>query len=410
DDDNDSPIVTWKLNLSATLMTLDTNIQTLAGLEQVLEQLGHNIVPPQVTSPPVLGADSLLSPPPPPPPSPSLTLALSQVSALTQVNMIPVDIANEAMLLAYCNNVQLIKQCVQLFVMCDGALFVDVPHLLSLTERLLITFQQQQQQQPHQPQPPMAPPSPQEMLLVFSICTVMVPHVFVHRHNDRHLGMILAQCYASRANLLLQEFFDVPHLVVLQAMLILSVYPQSHASLWSASRAVCSPILTAAIRLATTMRLHCLDLPDRQGTFPYHQGLPPNEIERRRRLMWMLFCADHFAHNNTSGQTGYMDVDHWHVDFPQVLADDKLSRRVMLFSQSCRVVMIRKMQLFRSTYAMVLQSPNALANCMDSLIFNKYLDTPLELHKDDLEPLLLDILHCHTLIEVLVPFLPARYL
>ncbi|KAI8063577.1 hypothetical protein BC940DRAFT_307066 [Gongronella butleri] len=462
DSDGDVPIVTWKLNLSATLMTLDTNIQTLAGLEQVLDQLGNDLQHNDHPDASIRTKNdthhvqlSHTSTHRPTYRAPSLTNAIAQVLSLSRVTMVPAA-ADMSPVVTVCNSVQLIKQCVQLFVMCEGALFVDIPHLLTVTEQLLASTQQQQmqqkqQQQQQQPQQQQQQhqPAPQDALLVYSICALMVPHVFVHRHNDRHLGQALSHCYATRAKHLLRELFDVPHLSVLQAMFLLSVHPQSHVHLWSTSR-IDTPMLLDALRLATSMRMHCLDMPSHDedendetdndshdldemnsdksrlkhesavstAPRPYHAQLTPDEIERRRRLMWMLFCADHFAHDNASGKTGVLQVAHWHVDFPQVLPGDKQPRQVAYFSQYCRVVMIRKMQLFQSAYAIVLRSAQALAGAVDESIFNKYLATPAELRvnhnvpldKGQLEPLLLDTLHCHTLMEALVPFLPARYL
>ncbi|CEI96422.1 hypothetical protein RMCBS344292_10583 [Rhizopus microsporus] len=91
----------------------------------------------------------------------------------------------------------------------------------------------------------------------------------------------------------------------------------------------------------------------------------------------MLLCADYYADWNTTGQTGLIDVSDWHVDFPQPLPNEQSPRRTEYFSQYCRIVMLRKMELFRTAYMLALQSPQeALFSGLDEQLFQTYFNTP----------------------------------
>ncbi|KAI8093046.1 uncharacterized protein BX664DRAFT_328796 [Halteromyces radiatus] len=401
---NENATVTWKLNLSATMITLDTKVQTIAGLEQVLEQLFANLEPhPSLEKP---FSSSLL-------PSSTvssehyqmtgLTHAIGETLRLSQVLVVPqIDIFQQF------NTIQLIKQCVQWFIMCDGALFMEVSDLLARTDRVLSS-----------PTPFNNDEHSLDVLLLLSISCMMIRHVMIHRRGNTAVSAGLAHAYYSQARTRLQDFFDVPHITVLQSMFILSLFPHGHIDLFSTSR-LCSTFLTSATRMALAMKLNQLDKKNNNND---------TTKEYRRRLAWMILCADHFSSVNRTGQAGWIDVNDWHVDFPQPLVDENptTTRRVQVLSHYCRTVMIRKMQLFRSAYMVVSQSNKALASSMDQNLFETYTSTPDYLRlplnlletddhlkrqwtRDDVAPLLLEALHCNTLIMALVPFLPRRYL
>lgn len=460
--------VTWKLNLSPTLMTLNTNIQTVAGLVQVLGQLFANVDPQPIltnsssssssssssrTSTSTCSALSLSLPhsPPPPPPtlfpshsssslSPSssgsdqyqmygIIHAIGEALRLSQVLVMPqTDVFRQV------NTLQLMKQCVQVFIMCDnGAFFMNAPDLMSKTDLVLSTANPTLFNSTSNSSNGCRDDYALDTLLLLSICCMMIRHVMVHRRGHTAVSAGLAHAFYSHARVRLQDLFDIPHITVLRSTFLLSAFPHGHIDLFSTSR-LSSPLLTSVTRMTLTMNLHHLDNPHITTS---DDGYDPDEKERRRRLAWMILCADHFANMNQTGQAGLIDVDQWHVDFPQPLPSEdtqqqhqqhqSVKNRVELFSHYCRIVMIRKMELFRSAYMVVSQSNKALASSMDQKLFDTYtsapdhLDLALDLDddehlarqwtkKDDLEPLLLESLHCNSLIMALVPFLPRRYL
>ncbi|CAO3591722.1 unnamed protein product [Absidia cylindrospora] len=251
--------VTWKLNLSPTHMTLDTNIQTVAGLVQVLEQLFANVDPQpsfthssssSSTSSSYSSTTPSLSLSPSSSSSSSSTYSSSTVSSdryqmqgiihaigealrLSQVLVVPQnDIFRQV------NTIQLMKHCVEMFVMCDGAFFMNVPELLSKTDLVLsspnttVFFS-------NATIPSSSGNSggdhPLDTLLLLCICCMMIGHVMVHRRGHTAIAAGLAHAYYSQARPI-ANFFNVPHLTVLQSMFILSVFPHGHVDLFSPSR------------------------------------------------------------------------------------------------------------------------------------------------------------------------------
>ncbi|KAF7730188.1 hypothetical protein EC973_002796 [Apophysomyces ossiformis] len=385
--DNDGS-VTWKLHLSPTMMTLDTNIQTVVGLEKVLEQLSVNVRP----RPPSIKPRRSVN-------SEQYQMHAFQQAIASALRLSSLVTVPKADMFRQFNSAQLMRHCIEAFVVCDGALFMDVPKLLTDTDMVLMN-------------PGAAKEYPVQTLLVLSISCLMVRHVMNHKRDHPATATGLMHTYYAQAKMLLQDLFDVPHISIVQSLFILSLFPQSHVDLFSPSRTR-STLFIAAQRLALAMNLHKLDV---------QRGDESEQKERLRRLAWMILCADYFADWNASGGTGRIDVTDWHVDFPQPLPQERNPLQVEFFVLYCRVVMIRKMQLFRSAYMVVLQSPQALESSMDKRLFDAYMNTPdhfvLDLdaveqktwQKADLQPLLLYALHCNTLISTHIPFLPRRYL
>ncbi|KAG0174042.1 hypothetical protein DFQ28_008904 [Apophysomyces sp. BC1034] len=380
--------VTWKLLLSPTMMTLDTNIQTVAGLEKVLEQLSMNVRPRPPSIKPRRSVNSEQYHMHAFQQSIAVVLRLSSVMAIPKTDTF-----------RQFNSAQLMRHCVQAFVVCDGAFFMDVPSLLADTDMVLM-------------HPGAAKEHPVPTLLVLSICCLMIRHVMNHKRDHPATAIGLMHTYYAQAKILLQDLFDVHHISVVQSLFILSLFPQGHVDLFSPARTR-SNLFIIAQRMALAMNLHKIDM---------RRDDESDQKERLRRLAWMILCADYFADWNASGRTGWIDVTDWHVDFPQPLPQERCSQQVEAFVLYCRVVMIRKMQLFRSAYMVVLQSPQALELAMDKRLFNAYMNTPdhfvLDLdaseqktwQKSDLQPLLLHTLYCNTLISTHIPFLPRRFL
>jgi hypothetical protein len=385
DDDNDS--VTWQLNLTPTMMTLDTSILTVSGLEKVLELIRINVKP----QPPKFKDKKRVN-------SDQFDISIFQQMIEPVLRLSTVMAIPRSEQLGQYNSMQLMRHCVQSFIDCGYSFFLDVPSLVANTEMILS-------------QPGAAKEHTVETLLILSICTLMIRHTTIHHRGDMTVANALMHAYHAQARQLLQELFDVHHISVVQSMFILSLFPQGHIHLFSPSR-VKSPLLTMAVRMALAMDLHKLDT---------QHDKESDQKEKLRRLAWMLLCADYYADWNSTGQTGLIDVSDWHVDFPQPLPNELSTRRVEFFSQYCRIVMIRKMELFKSAYMISLQSPKALKSGLDEQLFQTYFNTPdmfkLNLEdpnktwslKYDLEPLLLHELHCHTQIFAQLPFLPRRY-
>ncbi|CAO3624765.1 unnamed protein product [Cunninghamella echinulata] len=439
DDDNDinnaeKGTTSWLLNVTSNSpwITVETDIQTIAGLEEVLEYICTHGNHQQSSTPLNTTATNI---------SPSsvssdryqmneFIFALSETLRLSQVLMIPkIDVFRQY------NSIQIMKQCVQVFIMCDGAIFMDVQQLVTMTDSLFSSpsiFHHD---------------NPIDTLLLLSICCMMIRHVMVHRQGNATVASGLARAYYQQAEKILEDVFDIPHLSVLQSIFMLSLYPHGHIDFFSLSRYTSNNKLKDATRLALAMRLHQLDLPqysnnDNNNNDHHYQ----QHKEYKRRLAWMILCADHASDVNCTGNTGLIDVNQWHVNFPQPLPGEKTTRRVEFFSNYCQIIMIRKMQLFRSAYMVVSQSSDALASAMDEKLFNTYFKStplspspssssssqqlqlpqqqplyiPLDLEKDDyllrrqwtkedMEPLLLEGLYCNTTIMALIPFLPRRY-
>ncbi|KAI7859164.1 hypothetical protein BDC45DRAFT_497019 [Circinella umbellata] len=445
---NQDQAVCWKLNLSPTTMTLDTNIQTIAGLEKVLEQLAVNLQP--CPLPP----SSLFSLPHssdiPHDNShnshfneeyyynhqmPSYLHSIATALVLSSVFPVP-----KADIFRQFNSMQLMRQCVQAFVMCDGAIFFHIPRLLKETD-LVLTH------------PAASKEHPVETLLVLSICSLMIRHVMIHKQGPPQIASGLMHAYYAHARLLLQDLFDATyHLSVVQALFLLSAYPQGHVDLFSPARTQ-SPLFSLALRMALAMDLHRIDIDEKGNGLESDDTTTRNgkdtnqqqeqeqqseeEKEKLRRFAWMLLCADYFTEWNGSGSTGRIDVADWHVNFPQPLSNEEIqqqttatalstAKRVEYLALYCRVVMIRKMNLFRSAYSITHRSPKGRESSLDEMLFETYMNTspafqldltqPAKLNNkswtrsSDLEPLLLHTLHYDTLISTHIPFLPQRYL
>lgn len=399
-DKNDNQLeggsVTWRLNFTSSMITLDTNIQTIAGLDKVIEQLSVNVQPRPMTS---QGGQRQTTYQVDRHDMPGFLHAISMALHLSSVFPLP-----KADMFRQFNSMQLMHQCVQAFVMCDGAIHFNIPQLLQQTDKVLSNTSASKEY-------------PVETLLVLSICTVMIRHVMVHKRGHPAVATGLMQAYYSHARILLQDLFDIHHICVIQSLFLLSLYPKGHIDMISPAR-IQSPLLAMTIRMALAMNLHQLDA-DR-----LNEQVVSEDKEKLRRLAWMILCADYFAERNESGQMGRINVTHWQVDFPRPLSGESpyIQRRVEYLSQYSRIVMLRKMNLFASAYRIVLRSPRALESSMDEMLFKTYMNTPstLQLNLDislvdkytkaDIDPLLLHALYYDTLISTHIPFLPKHYL
>lgn len=420
DNDIEGGSVTWRLNFTSSMITLDTNILTIAGLDKVIEQLSVNVQPRPVTNSSsnntsiqgrrggrrqrgeaIYGDVDQHD-------VPGFLHAVSMALHLSSVFPLP-----KADMFRQFNSMQLMHQCVQAFVMCDGAIYFNIPQLLQQTDKVLSN-------------PSASKEYPVETLLVLSICTVMIRHVMVHKRGHPAVATGLMQAYYSHARILLQDLFDIHHICVIQSLLLLSLYPKGHVDMISPSR-IQSPLLAMTVRMALAMNLHQLDadrLLEEQQQQQQQQEENSEDKEKLRRLAWMILCADYFAERNESGQMGRINVTNWQVDFPRPLSGESpyTQRRVEYLSQYSRIVMLRKMNLFGSAYRIVLRSPRALESSMDEMLFKTYMNTPptLQLNLDislidkytktDIEPLLLHALYYDTLISTHIPFLPKHHL
>lgn len=389
DNDDDDKTVNWALEFSPPVFSLETNIKTIAGLERVLEQLRVNVPPPR---PPMLKSTESIS-------SeeyqmPSFLHSIATVLCLSSLFPLPrMDVSRQF------NTFQVMRHCVHAFVVCDGALFIDAARLLADTDMVLS-------------HPAPTRQFPVQTLLILSICTLMIRHVMLHKQGHPGIAAGLMHTYYTHAKLLLQDLFDFYHVYVVQSLFILSLYPHGHMDMFSPARTH-SSLLKIALRTAFAMDLHKLDAAEK---------VESSDRERLRRLAWMLLCADYYADWNTSGGTGVINVTEWQVDFPRPLPGEQMARRVEYLSQHCRIVMIRKMHLFRTAYSIVIQSPKALKDAMDRTLFETYMNTPEHFRvqlgdgmkrtwsRADLEPLLLHASYCDTRIAAYVPFLSGRYL
>ena len=386
-DDNDA--VTWQLNLTPTMMTLDTSISTVSGLEKVLELIRINVKP----QPARLQREKRLVN------SDRYHIASLQrlIEPMLRLSMV-MTMPRTDQLQQQFNSMQLMRHSVQSFIHCGQSYFIDIPSLLANTDMILS-------------QPGAAKEHTVETLLILSICTFMIRHSTIHHRGDMTVGNVLMHTYYAQARQLLQDLFDVHHISVVQSMFILSVFPQGHTHLFSPAR-VASPLLNMTVRMALAMDLHKLDL--RPLTTK-----ESDQKEKLRRLAWLLFCSDYYADWNSTGRTGRISVHEWHVDFPQPLPSEKYTKGIEYLSQYCRVLTIRKMELFKSAYMISLRSSKALRTGLDEQLFQTYFNTPdtFKLNQEnqsfstnDIESLLLHELYSHTHIFARLPFLPSRYI
>ncbi|KAL0092269.1 hypothetical protein J3Q64DRAFT_1633887, partial [Phycomyces blakesleeanus] len=392
-DGNASDSVTWRLNLTPNMITLETNIQTLAGLEKVLEQLRLNVnqenmeVNGRRHRKAVCSNEFEMK---------SFQNAMSTLLGLgMMVRMSKPDVFRQFNSIQL---MQLMQQCVDAFLTCEGAFFIDSAQLLKDTQKVLTHADA-------------ATEYPIKTLLVLSICCMMIRHVGFHNHLPPAVSLGLMRNYYGQARVLLEDLFDCHHISVVHALFILSLFPRGHADFFSPSRTR-SPLLQTALRMALAMNLHRIDVSGHA---------PGNVNEYRRRFSWMLLCADYFAESNAVGTTGWIAPTEWYVNFPDSLPGEHNASRIQAFSYFCRVVMIRKMHFFRSTYMISLRSTKALADGLDNYIFNTLLDdgySHLRLDpnkisgwsKSDLECLLINSFHCNTSLIARLPFLPRDYL
>lgn len=383
-DDNDEETVTWQLNLTPTMMTLDTNISTISGLEKILELIRINVKPRPAkfsdlkTKMNIAQYDIQL-----------FQQMLYPVLRLSTVMSIP-----RSDQLGQYNAMQMMRHFVQSFIDCGYSFFLDIPTLLANTEMILS-------------QPTAAKEHTVETLLILSVCSLMCRHTTIHHRGDMNIANSLGYAYYSQARQLLQNLFDVHHIAIVQSLFILSLYPQSHNHLFSPARTK-NALLTMSIRMALAMDLHKLDL--------QHQN-ESNQKEKLRRLAWMILCADYFSEWNTTGETGVIDVVYWNVDFPQPLPNEKSIVQIDYFSQFCRIVLLRKLEVFKSVYMVCLKSKKIN---LEQQFFSNFFNTPDKFKidyenpnptwsKSDTESLLLQELYCHTQIFAKLPFLPRKY-
>ncbi|KAI7861597.1 hypothetical protein BDF14DRAFT_1867382 [Spinellus fusiger] len=391
DDDTNSLLcddaVTWKLNLSPSMMTLDTNIQTLAGLKKVLEQLSVNFQPHPQRTPLPISSDRF-------------KITAFQHSMLAVLRLSLSVRLPTATTFQHLNSVALMQQCVNAFITYEGALFMDPQRLLADTRQVLSC-------------PEAAKDMPIETLLILSICCLMIRHVAHHNSIPPAVAVALMHGYYQQARRILQEVFDVYHISVVQAMFLLSLFPRGHVDLYSSSR-IQSPLLQSALRMALAIDIHTMDA---------CSSVESESKERTRRFAWMLLCADYFAEFNATGATGWIAANEWQVNFPAPMKEEAAFDRVKCFSTYCRVVMLRKMHLFRSAYMLTFQSPKEMALELDRQIFSVFHplaaeQTPqgretaycMDWTRSDLNTLLLYALYAGSSLTARLPFLPRQFL
>lgn len=385
DKDNDQSI-TWKLNLTPTTMTLDTSILTVCGLEKVLELIRINVKPqpPKFKNKRTIHSNLF-----------DLNLFHKITKPAFQLSAIVVVPRLDHVMIQQLNSIQFMRQCIQSFVDCGYAFFLDIPSLMANADMILSM-------------PSAAKEHAVEALLILSICSLMARHAALHQPCvDSATASMLMHSYYRQARMLLEDLFDVHHISVVISMFLLSVFTQGHTYLFSPSR-VQSTLLTTAIRMALAMDLHKLDT---------RHDKESDQKERLRRLAWMLLAADYYADWNTTGQTGLVEISDWHVDFPQPLPNEPEPRKIEYFSQHCRMIVMRKLELFKAAYMISLRSPKYLQSGIDRQLFQNYFNTPNAFKLDlvhpkktsDLESLLLHELYCHTQLSAQLPFLPKYY-
>ncbi|KAI8579142.1 hypothetical protein K450DRAFT_242965 [Umbelopsis ramanniana AG] len=292
--------VTWKLKLSPSMMILDTNILTVAGLEKVLEQLKINVQPQAEAN----DSNSMLYDL-----SPILTPSQRMV-ILGAIKSVYPSYTLEPINLAHYQNVmctQLTNECVEEFFSCfnepvwniNRSAFMSTYNPTAILDWKSTQFSEGI-----------------DVLLQASVCSVTIGHLLLVHRQLPYLNVTgLMGIYHLKAKEILEDYFDVGDIRVVMSLLMLSNPPNTPAGDYLTLSRDKNIYLELAIRMSDAIGLFEID---RRKTLISNE----HELERGRRLAWVILCMEFFSASNTTGGTGYIDLRHWQVNLPTALPSE----------------------------------------------------------------------------------------
>jgi hypothetical protein len=295
--------VTWKLKLSPSMMILDTNILTVAGLEKVLEQLKINVQPQAQVD----DSNSMLYDISP------IATPSQRMVILGAFKSIYPSYTPEPINLAHYQNVmctQLTNECVDEFFSCfnepiwniNRSAFMSTYNPTAILDWNSSQFSEEGI----------------NVLLQASVCSVAIGHLLLVHRQLPYLNVTgLMGIYHLKAKEMLEDYFDVGDIRVVMSLLMLSNTPNTPAGDYLTLSRYKNIYLELAIRMSDAIGLFEIDRRKAPISISNEQ-----ELERGRRLAWVILCMEFSSASNTTGGTGYIDVRHWQVNLPTALPSE----------------------------------------------------------------------------------------
>lgn len=345
EDEDDVGAVTWKLSLSPSSMTLDTNIQDVAGLYEVIEQLSTNVADAKIKEiKPVTNdyddsdtertessvrrnkpSGRMVA-------SPAVTVLFEVVGDMKpQEHPSLFDISNGSFL-----QQELLSKFIDVFFTCyNRRLFhVDQANLTS------------------------------NNLLLYSVCAVAGKHA-----AQSHLGMdlvksdVIAYSLFSRARVSLEEALlsdgdDTSSAETTLLSLLLLAHAPGYCvrNTYALKTTHATMFITMALGIVYDLDLHRLDAPvaSKSSNNPLRT---PGQTERLRRLAWLAYITDYRASYAAQIPSIIRDEEPlpgWHVQLPEPIEneDDEQSNLGLIYlAQVARLTEWRKSNAMRRLYA-----------------------------------------------------------
>ncbi|RUS28993.1 hypothetical protein BC938DRAFT_481194 [Jimgerdemannia flammicorona] len=359
DDDDDAAAVTWKLSLSPSSMTLDTNIQDVAGLYEVIEQLSANVADAKITE--IKHANHDYDDSDAERAEPSVRrnkpagLMLASLAVAQFATIRPQEQLSARLELRQ----DLVSKVVDVFFTCyNSRLF----HIKRST---------------------LGPTANSANLLVYSICAVAGKHAAqFHMKMDATRSNLFANAFFLRARALLEdsllldgEVATPSTEITLLSLLLLANAPNYCAqNAFTLGNTHTTMFITMALGMIYDLGLHKLDVPARvpqaapvaantsSPTATTSSGASTSsprtlaQTEHLRRLAWLAYITDHRASHATQTPPIIRDdepLPGWHVRFPEPIEgeDEQSSYGVMYLAQMARLTRWRKSNAMRRLYA-----------------------------------------------------------
>ncbi|RUS14293.1 hypothetical protein BC937DRAFT_94046 [Endogone sp. FLAS-F59071] len=347
DSEDDVGAVTWKLSLSPSSMTLDTNIQDVAGLYEVIEQLSTNVADAKIKEiKPVTNdyddsdtertessvrrnkpSGRMIA-------SPAATILFEVAGDIKPPSLF--DHSKDFFL-----HQDLLSQCIDVFFTCYNRRLFHVDRA-SLTPN---------------------------NLLWYSVCAVAGKHT-----AQSHLGMdpmksdVIAHSLFLRARASLEEALlsDGDDTSSSAETTLLSLLLLAHApgycvrNTYALKSTHATMFITMALGIVYDLGLHRLDAPASLGSASKSSNNPlrtPGQTERLRRLAWLTYITDYrvsYAAQIPSIIRDDEPLPGWHVRWPEPIEnedDEQSNLGVIYLAQVARLTEWRKSNAMRRLYA-----------------------------------------------------------
>ncbi|GAB5588513.1 hypothetical protein Unana1_03413 [Umbelopsis nana] len=342
EEEDDPHAVTWKLKLSPSMMILDTNILTVAGLEKVLEQLKINVQPQSQFEPsPTFDYDIC-----------PVTIPSARTVIINAANSIYPSYTSEPTGLAFYHKLmstQLTNQCVNEFFSCynEPIWYINRSTFMSTYNPNAITAWNSGDDT-----------SSIDVLLQASVCSLSIGHLLLahQKHTYRNV-FALMETYHLRAREILEDYFDTLDIRVVKSLLMLSNPPNIVCGDRLISPHEYNVYRVLAFRIAEELGIFEIDR--RKNSASANE----QELESGKRLAWVILCMDFFSANNTTGNTGWIDLRHGQVDYPKPLPSESegTNKSVQYLAQFSKMI-----AYYKTGYIQIIrdfsQTPTDIAN------------------------------------------------